>query len=186
MAGTPLFPAEEDFVRDEFAPAHFKQMSQDDTLKSPSFENYKSGVRVRGSDELTLNHSVTRDLEYESFVIDMQDPTAPLVTVPVDSVPIPGDWGPVEGGGGSVSHHPYATVKKASKFFKHQVALNDNSKPQFVIANLSNLTQVDQSVTYASFEEAQQEMQQLVLTNPALDGEVQIISGQTSGLQQPG
>jgi hypothetical protein len=58
-------------VRDSFAPAQFFDMSDDERLASPSFEDMDAGL-VFGSDVVVFDEAqtVASPLEYESFVID--------------------------------------------------------------------------------------------------------------------
>jgi hypothetical protein len=58
-------------LQDDFAPAQFFEMSDDDKLASPSFEPMQAGLRI-GSSAFTLNLSqgVASPLEYETRIVD--------------------------------------------------------------------------------------------------------------------
>jgi hypothetical protein len=56
-------------VQDDFAPAEFLDMSDDDKLAQPSFERHDAGVRL--SSGLVISGSpVTKQITYETFFID--------------------------------------------------------------------------------------------------------------------
>lgn len=65
-------------VADDFAPAQYFEMSDDDKLASPSFESMQAGLRV-GSPQYTFNHAqrIESPLEYETRTIDRKAATAP-------------------------------------------------------------------------------------------------------------
>ncbi|MEO8629306.1 MAG: DUF6603 domain-containing protein, partial [Betaproteobacteria bacterium] len=67
-------------LQDQFAPAQFFAMSDDEKLASPSFETMDAGL-VLGSDAVTLDAAqlVAAPLQYESIILDApQPPGAPL------------------------------------------------------------------------------------------------------------
>jgi len=68
-------------IADDFAPAQFFEMSDDDKLASPSFEPMQAGLRI-GTSEFAFNvgQSVASPLSYETRTIDRKAavPTPPL------------------------------------------------------------------------------------------------------------
>jgi hypothetical protein len=64
-------------VLDDFAPAQFLALSDDDKLASPSFERLVSGVEVGGATvfgpALTSSAAILRTIAYETFLIDTPD-----------------------------------------------------------------------------------------------------------------
>ncbi len=64
-------PQQTGTVSDQFVPAQFFAMSDDEKLASPSFEEMEAGV-IFGSDRVVFDElqTVAAPLEYESFVID--------------------------------------------------------------------------------------------------------------------
>lgn len=70
-------------VQDDFAPAQFFEMSDDQKLASPSFEPMQAGLRI-GSSEFAFNlaQGVASPLEYETRVVDRNAavPTPPMQT----------------------------------------------------------------------------------------------------------
>lgn len=53
-----------------FAPAAFKNLTDQDKLTAPSYEEQKSGVRVSSTDNITFDCGVNRIVEYEAIISD--------------------------------------------------------------------------------------------------------------------
>lgn len=64
---TTAMPTED--MKENFAPAQFRNMSDDQKLKAASFEFLKSGVKVKSSEWLA-DAFITKELEYEVITID--------------------------------------------------------------------------------------------------------------------
>jgi hypothetical protein len=58
-------------VLDDFAPAQFLNLSDDDELASPSFEQLAAGVEFRGT--TTFGSAISRTVAYETFYADTPD-----------------------------------------------------------------------------------------------------------------
>jgi len=56
-------------VSDEFAPAQFLNLSDDDELAAPSFETFGSGASVAAG-ALTFGPIITREITYETWLVD--------------------------------------------------------------------------------------------------------------------
>lgn len=54
-----------DYIKESFAPSIYKEMSDDDKLKAPSYQNEKSGILAKGTDELKGNYAINREVRYE-------------------------------------------------------------------------------------------------------------------------
>ncbi len=62
-------------VTDEFAPAQFLNLSDDDELASPSFEAFTAGVsladgRLTFGQATSTGSAITREIDYETFLVD--------------------------------------------------------------------------------------------------------------------
>lgn len=68
-------------VEDDFAPAQFFDLSDDDKLARPSFETHDAGVRITGAGLVTCGAPVEKTISYETFYIDQ--PNGILRTDPV-------------------------------------------------------------------------------------------------------
>ena len=67
--GGSMVPRES--VQDDFAPAEFLDMSDDDKLAQPSFERHDAGVRLTsGPTMIKCGSPVSKDITYETFFID--------------------------------------------------------------------------------------------------------------------
>ena len=67
-------------LQDDFAPAQFFQMSDDDKLASPSFEPMQAGLRIGTSDfSFALGQGVASPLDFETRIVDRRaaTPTPP-------------------------------------------------------------------------------------------------------------
>ena len=70
-------------VQDDFAPAQFFEMSDDEKLASPSFEPMQAGMRIGSSAfAFALAQGVASPLEYETRIVDRKAavPTPPMKT----------------------------------------------------------------------------------------------------------
>jgi hypothetical protein len=69
-------------LQDDFAPAQFFQMSDDDKLASPSFEPMQAGLRIGASDfTFALGQGVASPLDFETRLVDRRAAT-PTPTLP--------------------------------------------------------------------------------------------------------
>jgi hypothetical protein len=71
-------------VRDDFAPAQFFELSDEEKLARPSFERHDAGMRL-GAVPAASGAAVPKDIAYETFYIDepggapRTDPVAPAL-----------------------------------------------------------------------------------------------------------
>lgn len=71
-------------VRDHFAPAQFRPMSDDERLTSPSFELLEAGVAI-GAPAAQLGSAVSAAIEYEEIVLPTPEPKPNRRKVPMDA-----------------------------------------------------------------------------------------------------
>lgn len=73
-------------IQDDFAPAQFFNLSDDDKLAAPSFEPHDAGVRLSGTGLTTCGVPIPKTIAYETFYIDQPgaqprpDPVTPPKT----------------------------------------------------------------------------------------------------------
>ncbi|HWU87833.1 MAG TPA: DUF6603 domain-containing protein, partial [Kofleriaceae bacterium] len=73
-------------VSDAFAPGQFTRLSSDQRLAAPSFERFRSGVRI-AADEVRIGASARSAIEVQTDVVDpLAPPPQPPRAVPVPSV----------------------------------------------------------------------------------------------------
>ena len=85
-------PLAKSSVKEDFAPASFKDMEDKDKLSAPSFEKMRSGVKAAAMDELETTWGINRDVEYEVIVSDskQEDPTLLAGNLTCYARPVPG------------------------------------------------------------------------------------------------
>jgi len=75
-----------DPVEDDFAPAQFFNLTDDEKLARPSFETHDAGVRLNGKSLVKCGASVSKTISYETFYVDepggalREDTVTPLKT----------------------------------------------------------------------------------------------------------
>ena len=73
-------------IEDDFAPAQFFNLTDDEKLAAPSFEQHNSGVRLSGTGLTTCGGAIQKTIAYETFYIDQpggdlrSDPVTPPKT----------------------------------------------------------------------------------------------------------
>jgi hypothetical protein len=157
-------------AREEFAPAQFREMTDAERLASNSFEKLKSGVRLRASEELESSYCVTRDVEYESIIIDREGLRAPIP-------PVRDTFGIFAAlvRGGAVSKSSLSSERDApSPLGPRPVAVG---REGFVVVSSADLKPVVGALapSFASQTEAAAHLAELVEANPRLDGEIQVL-----------
>ena len=185
VAGTPLYPVDEDYVQDEFAPAQYKNLSQDESLRAPSFERYDSGVKVRGSDTLNANHCVTRQIQYESFVIDQPDGATTITTVAAGPAQVARLQSQSEALSGTIAANRFASTNQPTVLFGAGtgVGLGAGGTEAFAIATVAELANYDTELEFSSFEAAQQALAAIIAADPSLEDSLQVVPSQTFNYQ---
>jgi hypothetical protein len=75
VGNTQSTPTDEDYEKEQFAPAQFIEMSDAEKLSRPSFEAFDAGVRVGGSTRPQSDYAVGLDVAYELiYVPEKQKP----------------------------------------------------------------------------------------------------------------
>ena len=166
-------------VTDDFAPAAFKEMSDDDKLKAPSFVPEKSGIKVKSTDEIRTNYAINRKVEYEVRASDY-DPHAeePYVLHEFQRLGRFSDELTSfrkMAGAGAIFHSDLSKANK-SRRQKQQGLAVDTSSESFVVANISDLSRSDTISISGSKAEVDDALQSLLRQQPKLKGKLQIVS----------
>jgi hypothetical protein len=66
-------PVDYETIQDDFAPAQFFDLSDDDKLARPSFERHDAGVRLTGAGLITCGAPVSKTIAYETYYVDRAD-----------------------------------------------------------------------------------------------------------------
>jgi hypothetical protein len=123
-------------VQDDFAPAQFFDLSDNDKLSRPSFERHDAGAVMSGN-LVTNGTPLAKTIDYESFFID----TPGVVTVD-EGVPQPFPWIDLP----IVMHTGSAARKAIGQAGKQRYAAPGNpirvAEPAFAVANTTTLAAV--------------------------------------------
>jgi len=155
---------------ESFAPAAFKNMSDDDKLKSPSYTKEKGGVKVSDTDTLFVDYAWDRDVVYDVIVSDF-DPFPQPATFNFEF-----KWFKLMTRGGAVGRSALS-VQNSQKNFRLDNAAVNIGEEQFVLIDNSTLAQHSVDVfaggTHAQANDA---FETILQQNPSLRGKVSIAS----------
>jgi hypothetical protein len=163
--GRPLETSE---VREQFAPAQFLSMSDDDRLARKSFEKLKSGFRIRSVEEVTSSQVVRRNVAYERRLIDRAGLRRLLASIWESATTFSALLLNNAAGRSSLS----ATVTTISPLAPERV---DVAQEGFAVVNVSDLALIHPGATVMSQTEAQNIMSEMIAADPALAGAIQVV-----------
>lgn len=159
-------------VREQFAPANFLELSDSEKLSRKSFDNLPSGFKLTATSDLLTMLPVVRPVDYELSYLRRER------IVPKGLI--------------ELSVRAYDRLVKGSAvrqsgLAQQQTRVSLNAPPQvglqqetFAIANAADLkshvTNGSGPVFFATQAEAYQQQQELIAQNPALIGQIQVVS----------
>lgn len=147
-----------------FAPAQYLDLEDKAKLNAPSFQKFKSGVKVKGTEDIQLGACTKRDIIYETILIDNDESVNTTTEEPAA-------WMNGLRRGGSVSRSPLSYQNKAqAKFKDRQIKKLDDA---YRIVNSVNMAPYT-GLTY-TYSEARETLAALISLNPNLEGLIQII-----------
>jgi hypothetical protein len=153
---------------ESFAPSAYKNMSDDDKLKSPSYTKEKGGIIVTDTDTLFVDYAWDRDVQYDVIVSDF-DPFPDPPPFDIDF-----SWFKLMMKGGAIGRNELS-VKNAQKKFKLNNAAVSMSDEKFVLIDNATLAQHSVDVfaggTHAQANDA---FESILKENPSLKGKVSI------------
>ena len=158
-----------DEAREQFAPANFFDMKDDEKLTRPSFEQMKSGFKITGSAQLTAPPNVvSKSVDYEFSYLGKTRKPRP------DRYVYPGRFFKANTKSAAVS-------QSALSHHNNRVSMNAPEKitvkeEQYVIANISDMKLYDEVLIAASYTEALQHYNDLIIQQPHLADQVQVLS----------
>ncbi|HTE29599.1 MAG TPA: DUF6603 domain-containing protein [Chryseolinea sp.] len=156
-------------AREQFAPANFFEMKDDEKLGRPSFEQMKSGFKITGSSQLSAPaHIVNKVVDYEFSYLGKKRKVKP------DRYVYPGRFFKAQTKSSAVSQSPMS-------HHNNRVSINAPEKitvreEQYVIANISDMKLHSSELVAASYTEALQYYHQLIARQPELKDKVQVLS----------
>jgi hypothetical protein len=158
-----------DEAREQFAPANFFDMKDDEKLARPSFEQMKSGFKITGSAQLSApSHIVNKNVDYEFSYLGKRRKVKP------DRYKYPGRFFKANTKSAAVS-------QSLLSHHNNRVSINAPEKitvkeEQYVIANISDMKLHSSELVAASYTEALQHYHQLIVRQPELKNKVQVLS----------
>jgi len=165
-------PADYQGVREQFAPANFLELSDSEKLSRKSFDKLPSGFKLSATSDLLTTLPVVRPVDYELSYLRREriEPKGiiKLLVLAYDRL--------VKG----------SSVRQ-SRLAQQQTRVSLNAPLQvglpqetFAIANVADLkshvTNANGPLFFATQTEAYQRQQELIARNPALAGQIQVVS----------
>src|SRR5688572_7084777 len=153
-------------VKNSFAPAAYKEMSDDDKLKAPSYEKQNSGTRIVATDAILFDYTINRLVEYETILSDFEEEA--LGAQQVES-----NFFKPFISAGDVGRSPIPRMIKNSKVKADRtVTLADE---QFVVVSAATLTNAHAgNVVFGSRAEADEYLKETIKSDPSKKGKIQI------------
>jgi hypothetical protein len=155
-------------VKEEFAPAQFFKITEKEKLSRPSFEKYNSGVSATGSNTLTSDFFRERDVMFEQIIIDDFD--LPAVKPPL-SVFDKSRFNAFIRNGSAARNKFGSKSKMTSPLSPPKVKVPEKN---YAVVSTDDLS-VFSGMTASTITEANLMMQQAVMQNPSLEGQLDII-----------
>jgi hypothetical protein len=152
-------------LKNSFAPAAFKEMSDDDKLQSPSYENQNSGARLSITDDIVFDYGINRLVQYESILSDFEEEVLGPVTVS-------SDFFKVFVSGGDVGKSPLSIQLKNSTVKANKTV--SVTGEQYAVVSKNDLTNVNGGQVFSSKSEADEYLKQILSEDPSKKGKVQL------------
>jgi hypothetical protein len=165
-------PADFQSVREQFAPGNFLELSDSEKLSRKSFDNLPSGFKLTATSDLLTTLPVVRPVDYELSYL-RREKIVPRGLVKLFVL--------------AYERLVKGSAVRQSGLAKQQTRVSFNAPPQvglpqetFAVANAadlkSHITTASGPVLFATQAEAYQQQQELIAQNPALAGQIQIVS----------
>jgi hypothetical protein len=156
-------------VREQFAPANFFEMKDAEKLSRPSFEPMISGFKVTGSAQIKAPPNIVKkNVDYEFSYLGKTKKVKP------DKYKFPGTHFKAGTKSSAVAQAPQSHMNnRVSMNAPPEVTV---SKEQYVVANISDMTQHGAGMVTASYTEALQMINRLIAEKPDLIDQLQVIS----------
>ncbi|MBE7173191.1 MAG: hypothetical protein INR73_21635 [Williamsia sp.] len=157
-------------LRDQFVPASYKKLSDDDKLKAPSYTQEKSGVTLADRDNaLHVLYGINRDVQYEVKVSDHAAAAAAPSSYPISLYHFQR-----MSQGGVISKSALSKAKSDNLFSKEgSVKIGEE---QFVIVNNATLAQYKPDVFQGGSQaEADDMFKTMIAAEPALKKQLSVV-----------
>jgi hypothetical protein len=174
MCKDTVIPADFQNVREQFAPGNFTELSDDQKLSRRSFDKLPSGFKLSATSDLRVATPVTREVKYELNYLRKKQFLLIFV------------------GAFSLAANAYNRLVKAGAIRRSALSYQQKRKsinapaevllPQemFALASVidltSHLNNGQKAVLFATQAEAYQKHREIITENPALAGQIQVVS----------
>jgi hypothetical protein len=158
--------------QEQFAPAQFFDMGDDEKLGSPSFKNFDSGVRVGDADRRRTGYAAAREVKYELKYIDshriqrLESEGDGQFDVDVFTFNVWALQGAI-----AKSELSFARRRKSALAPESVGVLQE----AFVVVRVSDLTPFDAGSVVTTEHAALKRREALIAANPALRGTLQVV-----------
>ncbi|CAN5158295.1 hypothetical protein BH23BAC1_BH23BAC1_26930 [soil metagenome] len=155
-------------IKEQFAPANFTELADSDKISRKSYESMNSGFKITASSALTIASIVEKSVDYElSYLVKKKR---------------------LIGGIFKFAKYAFQSILKSSAVSKSSLSYQVNKisttaplavkvkQDKYAIANVSDLKMFKAGLLAESQAEAFQLYQQLIIENPALKNEIQVVS----------
>jgi hypothetical protein len=159
IADTPL--------KEEFAPVSFFDINGSDKLKRPNFEKYNSGFTATGTNELQSNFFREREVLFEEIVIDDQARNQSINPRRLGSKL----FGAFVKGGAAAKSPLGMANKKENILAPGKIKVTG---PQYNVVDANDLSPFG-GLKAGSYEEVQQQLHAVLLSQPDLEGTLNIV-----------
>ena len=173
-SGGTIIPADYQGIREQFAPGNFTELSDSDKLSRKSFEPLPSGFKLTATSDLLTTMPVSRPVEYELSYLRRKK--SGLVFKIIITLAVRAYDRLVKGS---------AVRQSVLSLQQNRISLNAPAQvvlPQesFAVANTADLKSHVQSANgpelFVTQAEAYQRHRELISANPALAGQIQVVS----------
>lgn len=167
VIGTDIQEDEDlDDIKNPFAPAAFKNMSDADKLQAPSYEKQTSGIRVSSTDNILIDYGINRLVEYESIVSDFEEEELGKQTFQPDF------FKPFVSGG-DVGRSPLSQMIKNNKVRANKTATLTDEK--YVVVSSADLKNIhEEERLFDSKADADEYLRETLRQDPTRKGKIQL------------
>lgn len=154
---------------EQFAPANFFEMTDEEKLSRPSFEQMKSGFKITGSAQLmAAPRVVKKPVDYEFSYLGKKKKSKP------DHYKYPGNFFKANTKSAAISQSSLS--HQNNRVSINAPELVEVIKDRYVIANISDMKLHKEDSVADSYTEALQQYNNLILEKPELKGQIQVLA----------
>lgn len=157
------------YVEEEFAPAQFLQMADNEKLARKSFEKMKSGLRFQGSDATSHGFEIDKDVTYELIYVHKKK----FLSIKAGIFKMFNSVFNIAAKGNAITKNSYSASKRKASNAPAKV---DVSSPGYKVVTVSDMQEYTGTVSVATEAEAYEMHDALIAKTPSLQGTIQVMS----------